>query len=442
MKTQSEMRQPGRQPRGQPAGQAAGRKDGQEAGQAFGQAVGKAATAGLDADAASVHRIQSSAVAGAIKGRGTALEIAGRFEPLRRENVDDGWQPLDADDEADHRPGPQTQVLIEKARSIITRNRSPDVFFNLSLNPYRGCEHGCIYCYARPNHAYVGLSPGLDFETRLFAKVNAAELFRVELGHPGYRCEPIHIGGVTDPYQPVERQYRITRQLLEVALEHRQPVTLITKGSLVERDMDLLAELARLELTTVFLTVTTLDGQLARRLEPRASAPWRRLETVRRLSAAGIPVGVSLGPIIPFINDHEIESVLAGCREAGARGAHYTIIRLPLEVSPLFEQWLEAHFPDRARRVMHRIQDMRDGRNYDSRYFNRMRGEGALANLIRMRFENTVRKLGLDRERPRLRSDLFVRPVRSASGGQAGQAGQAGGPGSGLPGLAEQLSLI
>ena len=389
-------------------------------------------------------------MAGAIKGRGTALEIAGRFEPLRRESLDDGWQALDAEDEASHRPGPRTQVMIENARSIITRNRSPDVFFNLSLNPYRGCEHGCIYCYARPNHAYVGLSPGLDFETRLFAKVNAAALFRAELARESYRCEPIHIGGVTDPYQPVERQYRITRQLLEVALAHRQPVTLITKGSLVERDIDLLAELARLALTSVFLTVTTLDGQLARRLEPRASAPWRRLETIRRLSAAGIPVGVSLGPIIPFINDHEIEAVLAACRDAGAKGAHYTIIRLPLEVSPLFEQWLQAHFPDRASRVMHRIQDMRDGRNYDSRYFNRMRGEGALASLIRMRFDNTVRKLGLNRERPALRSDLFVRPTmppvsarqpeEAAEPGKARQPGKA--RGAPLPEVVEQLSLI
>ena len=397
MRTQPDTRQPVK-PTGRPAaGRTAGHAARPSAREVAGQVSGQFATATEDAIAASVHRIESTAVAGAIKGRGTALEIAGRFEPLRRENVDDGWQPLDADDEADHRPSPQTQVLIENARSIITRNRSPDVFFNLSLNPYRGCEHGCIYCYARPNHAYVGLSPGLDFETRLFAKVNAPGLFRAELARASYQCEPIHIGGVTDPYQPVERQYRITRQLLEVALEHRQPVTLITKGSLVERDIDLLAEMARLELTTVFLTVTTLDGQLARRLEPRASAPWRRLETIRRLSAAGIPVGVSLGPLIPFINDHEIETVLGASREAGARGAHYTIIRLPLEVSPLFEQWLQAHFPDRARRVMHRIQDMRDGRNYDSRYFNRMRGEGALANLIRMRFENTVRKLGLNR---------------------------------------------
>jgi DNA repair photolyase len=365
--------------------------------------------------AATSSPIDAAVAIGAIRGRGTALAMAGRFETVHRERVDDGWLAMDADDEASHRPGPRTEVMVETARGIITRNRSPDVFFNLSINPYRGCEHGCIYCYARPNHGYVGLSPGLDFETRLFAKVNAPDLFKSELARNSYQCEPIHIGGVTDPYQPIERHYRITRQLLEIALERRQPVTLITKGSLVERDIDLLAELARLKLTTVFMTVTTLDPDLARRLEPRASAPWRRLESLRRLTSAGIPVGVSVGPIIPFINDHEIESVLAACREAGARAAHYTLIRLPLEVAPLFEQWLQAHFPDRAKRVMHRIQDTRDGRNYDSRYFNRMRGEGVFANLIRMRFDNTVRKLGLDRERPSLRTDLFVRASPTSS---------------------------
>jgi DNA repair photolyase len=393
-------------------------------------------------DAKDVYRIQAAAVAGAIKGRGTALAMEGRFETLHREPVDDGWQPLDADDEATHRPGPQTQVMIEKARSIITRNRSPDIFFNLSINPYRGCEHGCIYCYARPNHAYVGLSPGLDFETRLFAKVNAPELLRAELARDSYQCEPIHIGGVTDPYQPVERQYRITRQVLEVALERRQPVTLITKGSLVERDIDLLAELARQNLTMVFLTVTTLEASIARRLEPRASAPWRRLETIRRLSSAGIPVGVSIGPVIPFINDHEIETILGACREAGATGAHYTIIRLPLEVSPLFEQWLQAHFPDRAKRVMHRIQDMRDGRNYDSSYFSRMRGEGVLAQLIRMRFDNTVRKLGLDQDRPQLRTDLFVKPTAAPAKPSSAPDRARQPRHERRPPVAEQLSLI
>jgi len=357
------------------------------------------------------HHIDAASVATAIKGRGTALELAGRFELVDREPVDDGWQPLDQEDESAHRPSPQTRVLIEKARSIITRNKSPDVFFNLSINPYRGCEHGCIYCYARPNHGYVGLSPGLDFETRLFAKVNAPELFEAEIAKTSYQCEPINIGAVTDPYQPIERQFRITRQLLEVALKYGQPVTLITKGSLVERDLDLLAELAGQRLVSVVITVTTLDGELARKLEPRASAPWRRLETIRRLAGAAVPVGVSIGPIIPFINDQELEAVLGESREAGAKGAHYTLIRLPLEVNPLFQQWLQAHYPDRAKRVMHRIQDMRHGRNYDSRFFNRMRGEGVLADLIRMRFDNTARRLGLNRERPDLRTDLFRRPA-------------------------------
>jgi DNA repair photolyase len=369
-------------------------------------------TGGARAGRSPEQRIDATAVAGAIKGRGTALSIAGRFESLTRETVDDGWQPLDAADEDGHRPGLQTRVLAEHARSIITRNRSPDIYFNLSINPYRGCEHGCIYCYARPNHSYVGLSPGLDFETRLFAKVNAPELFVAELAKESYQCEPINIGSVTDPYQPIEREFRLTRRLLEIALERRQPVTLITKGSLIERDMDVLAELARLRLASVVVTVTTLEAELARKLEPRASAPWRRMESIRRLASAGIPVGVSIGPIIPFINDHEIESLLTSAREAGARGAHYTVIRLPLEVSPLFQQWLQAHYPERANRVMHRIQDMREGRNYDPRFFSRMKGEGVLAGLIRMRFENTVRKLGLDRDRPDLRTDLFLKPPR------------------------------
>lgn len=287
------------------------------------------------------HDEGTEALQPAIKGRGTALNLAGRFEPVRRQTVDDGWQFADAD----HEPGPATQVMVEQARTIITRNRSPDIFFDLSINPYRGCEHGCIYCYARPNHGYVGLSPGLDFETRLFAKTNAPELFRSEIGRTAYRCQPINIGSVTDPYQPIERRFRITRQLLEVALTYRQPVTLITKGSLVERDMDLLAALSGQTLAAVTITVTTMDPELARKLEPRASAPWRRLETIRRLAGAGVAVGVSIGPIIPFINDHEIESLLAAAKEAGARSAHYTIIRLPLEVSPLFQQWLQAHFP-------------------------------------------------------------------------------------------------
>ena len=395
--------------------------------------------------------IPAGSVASAIKGRGTAMGIPGRFEVLQRGTVDDGWQPVTAGEEPGSPPAPQTQVQVETARSIITRNRSPDIFFNLSINPYRGCEHGCIYCYARPNHGYVGLSPGLDFETRLFAKVNASALFRKELARKDYQCEPINIGSVTDPYQPIERQYRITRQLLEVALAHRQPVTLITKGSLVERDIDLLSELSLQRLASVVVTVTTLEAELARKLEPRASAPWRRLETIRRLAAAGIPVGVSIGPIIPFINDHEIESLLGASREAGARSAHYTIIRLPLEVNPLFQQWLQAHFPDRANRVMHRIQDMRDGRNNDPRFFSRMKGEGVLANLIRMRFANTVRKLGLNRDRPDLDITLFRKPTSLAGDDAAASQARAGSTfrqqrrspaGGDTADMTEQLTLI
>ena len=342
----------------------------------------------------------------AIKGRGAVSNLAGRFESVDRFAVDDGW----ADPDPALEPAPDTRVLVEKARSIITRNRSPDVPFDLAINPYRGCEHGCIYCYARPNHGYVGLSPGLDFETRLFAKTNAAELFAQELARPGYRCEPINIGAVTDPYQPIERRFGITRALLRVASEYRQPVTLITKASLVERDLDLLSALAQDRLAAVFVTITTLDAVLARKLEPRASAPWRRLESVRRLASAGIEVGVSLGPVIPFVNDHEIETLLAAAKEAGASSAFYTVLRLPLEVDPLFRQWLQAHFPDRATRVMHRIEDMRGGRANDPRFFSRMKGEGAFAQLIRMRFANTVRKLGLNQVRPGLRTDLFRRP--------------------------------
>ncbi len=346
----------------------------------------------------------------AVKGRGAVSNLPGRFESVDRFPLDDGWADADPAQE----PAPDTRVMIEKARSIITRNRSPDVPFDLSINPYRGCEHGCIYCYARPYHGYVGLSPGLDFETRLFAKTNAAELFAQELARPGYQCEPINIGAVTDPYQPIERRFRITRSLLAVAREHRQPVTVITKASLVERDLDLLSALAAERLTAVFVTITTLDAALARKLEPRASAPWRRLETVRRLAAAGIEAGVSLGPVIPFINDHEIETLLGAAKAAGASSAFYTVIRLPLEVDPLFQQWLQAHFPERAARVMHRIQDMRGGRDNDPRFFSRMKGEGAFAQLIRMRFANTVRKLGMDRIRPGLRTDLFRRPGRHA----------------------------
>ncbi|MGE3864618.1 MAG: PA0069 family radical SAM protein [Burkholderiaceae bacterium] len=345
----------------------------------------------------------------AVHGRGAVSNPQTRFDALRRHAEDDGWFSDDGD-----APPLRTEVVEEQARSIITRNQSPDVPFDLAINPYRGCEHGCIYCFARPYHTYLGLSAGLDFETRLYAKVNAAERLRAELAASRYRCEPINLGAATDPYQPIERRYRITRQLIEVMAECRQPFTIVTKSSLIERDIDLLAPLARQGLVAVYLTLTTLDAELARRLEPRASAPWRRLQTVRRLHEAGIPVSVSMAPIIPFLNEPEIESLLTAARDAGAQGAFYTVLRLPLELRELFVDWLNAHYPQRAKRILARLTDMRsaDGveRLNDARFFKRMRGEGGWAELIRLRFQMAQRKLQLDRQRDELRCDLFQPP--------------------------------
>jgi len=367
------------------------------------------------------------------KGQGAVDNPQGRFELRRREAFDDGWfteqgeaQPL------------ATTVTLERARSIITRNQSPDVPFEQSINPYRGCEHGCIYCYARPNHSYVGLSPGADFERRLFAKVNAAQLLIEELSAPSYRCRPINIGSSTDAYQPIEREYRITRSILQVLADCRHPVTLVTKSSLIERDVDLLSALARDHLVGVFVTVTTLDADLARVWEPRAAAPWRRLETIRRLSEAGIPVGVSIAPVAPFINEPEMEAVLTAARDAGARSAMYMVLRLPWELKDIFGAWLAAHFPDRAQRVLNRLRDMRDhdgqGRLNDPHFHTRMKGRGNWAELIRLRFEMCTRKLGLDHDRSDLRTDLFVAP---RSDGQLGlfqaAAGQPSGTAAGQP---------
>jgi len=358
--------------------------------------------------------------AGALKGRGAVGNPQGRFESLRREGFDDGWGVPEATG------APRTVVSVENARTIITRNRSPDVPFELSVNPYRGCEHGCIYCYARPNHSYVDLSPGIDFETRLFFKKDAARLLRDELAAPGYRCEPINIGSATDAYQPIEREHRITREILEVLAECNHPATVITKSALIERDVDLLARMARQRLVLAFVTITTLDGDLARLWEPRAAAPWRRLETIRRLSEAGIPVGVSLAPIAPFINEPELERVLEAAREAGASHAQYMVLRLPWELKELFGEWLATHFPDRAERVLNRLHEMRSGeapseprgpqdgqaqrRLNDPRFFSRMKGRGRWAELIRLRFQVATRKLGLNRDRLDLRTDLFVAP--------------------------------
>lgn len=329
-----------------------------------------------------------------IKGRGAKSNLQGRYEVDTRERIDDGWG-TSPDDSADDDPI-RTKVVTEVAKSILSRNSSPDIPFNVSINPYRGCEHGCIYCFARPSHSYLGLSPGLDFETRIFAKVNAGDLLRQELARPGYVPENIAIGVNTDAYQPCERDYRITREVLEVLMECKHPYGLITKSSLIERDIDLIAPMAEMGLACAAITLTTLDKEIARTLEPRAAAPARRLRAIRTLTEAGIPVSVSVAPIIPFITDPEIERILEAAKDAGAVGAHYTVLRLPWEVNELFQQWLHAHFPDRAQRVMNRIRDLRGGKEYDSDFGKRMAGEGIWADLIRQRFTKTVKRLGMD----------------------------------------------
>jgi DNA repair photolyase len=328
-----------------------------------------------------------------LKGRGAVANVQGRYEVHAREHFDDGWTVPGLGTEA---KALKTVVTDEIAKTILTRNSSPDIPFNVSLNPYRGCEHGCIYCFARPTHAYLGLSPGLDFESRIFAKVNAAELLRRELARPGYVPENIAIGVNTDAYQPCERERRLTREVLEVLAECRHPYGLITKSALIERDIDLIAPMAERGLAGAAITLTTLDGEIARTLEPRAAAPARRLRAIRTLTEAGIPVSVSVAPIIPFVTEPEIERILEAARDAGAVGAHYTVLRMPWEVNPLFQQWLHAHFPDRAQRVMNRIRDMRGGKDYDSDFSKRMTGEGIWADLIRQRFTKAVKRLGMD----------------------------------------------
>ncbi len=340
------------------------------------------------------------------KGRGAVSNIANRFESWTRERLPE------AEPEADFAPprSIQTQVTLQRARSIIARNDSPDVPFDRSINPYQGCEHGCAYCYARPAHAYLGLSPGLDFETRIFAKTNAAELLTAELARPDYRCEPITIGGNTDPYQPAERELGITRGVIRVLVEHAHPFSIITKNALIERDVDLLATMANAHRVRAYVSVTSLDSALSSRLEPRASAPRRRLETVRRLADAGIPVGVMVAPVIPWITDRYIEEILAAAADAGATSAGYVLLRLPLEVAPLFKQWLEAHFPLRARHVLERVRDMHGGKDYDTRWRLRQTGTGEYASLIARRFGIASRRFGLDRERPPLDTSGFRPP--------------------------------
>ncbi|MCZ2495785.1 PA0069 family radical SAM protein [Xylophilus sp. Kf1] len=345
----------------------------------------------------------------ALRGRGAATRLAHRFSVDERDAWDDGWDTL-ADLHAERPARVPTQIHFEDARSVISRNDSPDIPFDASINPYRGCEHGCIYCFARPTHSYLNLSPGLDFETQLIAKRNIAEVLRRELARPGYRPRHIAIGTATDCYQPIERELRLTRSVIEVLGEARHPFGLVTKSSAVERDLDLLGPLAAQGLAAVYITITTLDPKLARILEPRAAAPHRRLQTIRALVASGVPVGVSVAPQIPFITE-DMEQVLQAAREAGAQSAFYTVVRLPWEVAPLFREWLELHYPQRAERVMARIREMRGGKDYDADFATRMKGHGVWADLIRKRFEVACHRLGFNRARTILSADGF-RPPR------------------------------
>ena len=330
----------------------------------------------------------------AIKGRGSRIHLAGRFEVTTPEAVDDGWSQETAEEFAD--PALRTTVTEETARSIISRNQSPDISFSQSANPYRGCEHGCSYCFARPSHAYLNLSPGLDFETRLFAKTNAPELLRRELSRPNYVPSAIALGINTDAYQPIERKLQITRRMIEVLWETRHPFTLITKNALVTRDIDLLQPLAQEGLVQVYFSVTTLDPHLSAKLEPRAAAPHARLRAMAKLHEAGVPVGVMAAPVIPWINDHELEAILQAAADAGARSAGYTLLRLPHEVAPLFRDWLDAHYPDRAAHVMSTIQQLRGGKDYDSRFGQRFSGQGVYADLLARRFQLAVRRAGFN----------------------------------------------
>jgi DNA repair photolyase len=348
------------------------------------------------------------------KGRGATFNPKVRFESTDVDPFDDGWASL-AQARADD-PPPQTEVTPDASRSVLVRNTSPDIPFDRSINPYRGCEHGCVYCYARPTHAYLGLSPGLDFETKLLVKFNAASLLERELARPGYDCQPIALGTNTDPYQPVERRLRITRGVLEVLARCRHPLTIVTKSAAVVRDLDLLAPMARQDLARVAISVTTLDGDLARRLEPRAAAPHRRLEAIRQLSAAGVPTAVMVAPIIPALTDHQIEGIIEAAAAAGASSAGYVLLRLPHEVKELFTGWLAAHAPGRADHVLSLVRQCRGGRLYDATFGRRMRGEGPFAQLIERRFAAAKRRFGLAGTTRPLRTDLFAPP--DPDGGQ------------------------
>ena len=338
------------------------------------------------------------------RGRGAQSNASGRYEPLARIAFDDGWRTLD------ELPPFKTTVQTDATRKIITRNESPDIGFDRSINPYRGCEHGCVYCFARPTHAYLGLSPGLDFESKLFVKPEAAELLEKELASPNYSPKVIAIGTNTDPYQPIERKYQVMRRILEVLDRAGHPVGIVTKSALVLRDLDILARMAERNLAKVALSVTTLDADLARRMEPRAATPMRRLETLRRLSQAGVPTTVMVAPIIPALNDSEIERILDAAQAAGAREAGYVLLRLPLEVRDLFREWLMANYPDRFRHVSKLIRDMRGGKDYDSTWGKRMKGTGPYAWMLGRRFEIACEKLGLNISKRKLTTEHFRHP--------------------------------
>jgi DNA repair photolyase len=339
------------------------------------------------------------------RGRGAVTNTTGRYEPLARIAFDDGWRSLD------DLPPFKTQVSIDATRKIITRNDSPDIGFDRSINPYRGCEHGCIYCFARPTHAYLGLSPGLDFESKLLVKPEAPELLAREMSAPNYQPRVIAIGTNTDPYQPIERRYKVMRRILEVLECAGHPVGIVTKSALILRDLDILARMATRNLVRVALSVTTLDAQLARAMEPRAATPMRRLEALRQLSAAGVPTSVMVAPVIPALNDPEIERILDAAAAAGVEGAGHIVLRLPLEVRDLFRQWLEANYPDRANHVFKLVRDMRGGKDYDSTWGKRMTGSGPYAWMIGRRFETACERLGLNKPRTRLTVAHF-RPPR------------------------------
>jgi DNA repair photolyase len=341
-----------------------------------------------------------------MRGRGAVSNPTGRFERYRHETFDDGWGTED--------PSPQiieTEIIPEKTKSIIARNDSPDVPFDQSINPYKGCEHGCIYCFARPTHAYLGFSPGLDFEARIVSKPDAPELLRRELARPGYRCDVLALGANTDPYQPAEKKLELTRSILEVLAEHEHAVSIVTKSNLVLRDLDILVPMAQKRLAHVLISVTTLDRSLARAMEPRVPTPERRIQALRTIHDAGIPVGVLASPMIPGLNDSELEAILEACSEAGAAYAGYILIRLPLEVKDLFVEWIETHHPTKAARVLGLIKETREGKLYYSEFGTRMSGTGRYAELLAKRFQVACRRLNLNIDRPRLDTSRFRVPL-------------------------------